>query len=308
MKNDKEEKQPTPPLSEEEGKKLCSVSVLARVRWRYRPDSFVIAPAEVKAGDHLLVTSEELGKEVVSVVKTAPLSLELTTSESFIDSFDREARLATAEEISTFEDNKKLESEIFKRTQLESDKASLNMKVLGAYVSLAKTKVFIIYTADGRVDFRNLLRILNFAFMIHIEFRQLFPRDAAKLIGGIGVCGLPICCRTFLTSFSSITINLARNQLLPLSIPKISGQCGRLMCCLSYENALYTELRTKFPKIGAVAKVGSRLFKVVSLNVLTDMIVSTDGHEYQNYTAEEWSKLPVASKVDFNAQNEMERR
>ena len=123
------------------------------------------------------------------------------------------------------------------------------------------------FVADNRIDFRELAKKLAQKYKTRIELRQIGVRDKAKKIGGLGPCGLFLCCHTFLTDFNSVSINMAKNQFLALNPSKINGICGRLLCCLGYENNLYTELKQGFPKIGTIVETPSGAGKVSSINV-----------------------------------------
>ena len=129
--------------------------------------------------------------------------------------------------------------------------------------------ITIAYVADDRVDFRDLLKVLAARFHCRIELRQVGSRDKAKMVGGIGICGLPLCCSTFLTSMEGISINRAKNQMLSLNIPKLSGHCGKLICCLLYEDDAYTELKKGFPHIGELYSKNGLTYKVTGINVLS---------------------------------------
>ena len=128
----------------------------------------------------------------------------------------------------------------------------LDMNLIDANYTLDGSRVTITYTADARVDFRELLKILAPQLHCRIELRQIAPRDKAKMIGGLGTCGLPLCCSTFLDQFDGISISRAKNQMLTLNIPKLSGACGKLICCLLYEDDMYTEAKKDFPRLGTV--------------------------------------------------------
>ena len=128
------------------------------------------------------------------------------------------------------------------------------------------------YTSDDRVDFRELLKELAVVFKCRIELRQIGPRDKAKVIGGIGTCGLPLCCSTLLGEFNGVSINMAKNQMLAINIEKISGACGRLMCCLKYEDEIYSLEKERFPKIGSHVKYQDKDVKVTGLNVINDLV------------------------------------
>ena len=154
----------------------------------------------------------------------------------------------------------------------EVEKLGLNMTLLSCEYTLDKTKVLFTYVADDRVDFRELLKILASRLHTRIELRQIGTRDKAKSIGGIGMCGLPLCCSTFLNEFDGISINRAKNQLLSINIPKLSGHCGKLLCCLKYEDDAYTDLKKKFPEIGTKVFIDKEQFTVSGLNVISGVI------------------------------------
>lgn len=128
------------------------------------------------------------------------------------------------------------------------------------------------YTSDDRVDFRELLKELATVFRCRIELRQIGPRDKAKVVGGIGTCGLPLCCSTMLGEFNGVSINMTKNQMLAINIDKISGACGRLLCCLKYEDDIYTQEKKRFPKIGSKVKYEGNDVKVLGLNVISDLV------------------------------------
>ena len=145
----------------------------------------------------------------------------------------------------------------------------LDMYLVSAEYTLDATKVIFTYIADERVDFRELLKVLASKLHCRIELKQIGARDRAKAIGGLGPCGLPLCCSTFLSDFEGISINMAKNQLLALNIQKLSGQCGKLVCCLKYEDSLYSELRISLPKLGLRVTYKNEEFKIASMNVLS---------------------------------------
>lgn len=178
-------------------------------------------------------------------------------------------RLANQEDIDNF--NKNIENavkaeEIFISSVKEQE---LDMHLVSAEYTLDGTKIIFTYIADERVDFRELLRVLAAKLHCRIELKQIGARDRAKAIGGLGPCGLPLCCSTFLSDFEGISINMAKNQLLALNISKLSGQCGKLVCCLKYEDSIYSELRVGLPKLGQRCKYHDEEFKITSMNVLS---------------------------------------
>ena len=154
----------------------------------------------------------------------------------------------------------------------EVKNANLNMYLISCEYTLDKSKVIFSYVADERVDFRELLKALASKFHTRIELRQIGARDKAKLIGGVGLCGLPLCCSTFLNEFDGISINRAKNQMLAINIPKLSGQCGKLMCCLKYEDDAYTDLKKGFPEIGTKVFIDKVQYEVTSINVISKVI------------------------------------
>lgn len=135
------------------------------------------------------------------------------------------------------------------------------------------------YTSETRVDFRELLKELASVFKCRIELRQIGPRDKSKIVGGLGSCGLPLCCSSFLGEFDGVSINMAKNQMLAINIDKISGACGRLLCCLKYEDDTYTKEKQRFPKIGSKVKYDNKIVKVTGLNVISDLVkIEHDGN------------------------------
>lgn len=173
-------------------------------------------------------------------------------------------------------------AEALEITRKEVEKLGLPMNLIEAFYTLDGSKVTITYTSEGRVDFRDLLKILAPQLKCRIELHQIAARDKAKMIGGIGICGLPLCCATFLNQFDGISISRAKNQMLTLNIPKLSGHCGKLICCLLFEDDMYTEAKKDFPKFGTVVKIDGEEFKVDGYNILsrTVKLVSQDNLKF----------------------------
>lgn len=181
-------------------------------------------------------------------------------------------RAATADDKKHYERNKLLE-ENAKRVWVEKVKShGLVMQLIDVEYTFDNLKLIFYFTADGRVDFRELVKDLASVFHTRIELRQIGVRDEAKMIGGIGVCGRPICCKTFLNDFVQVSIKMAKEQNLSLSSSKISGTCGRLMCCLRYENEVYEQEYATFPKIDAIVEAPDGKYAVVESNFLTGKI------------------------------------
>lgn len=166
------------------------------------------------------------------------------------------------------EKNKKKSKDLIHTCTRKIDEHRLPMKLVEAEYSFDRSKIIFYFTAEGRIDFRNLVKDLANIFKARIELKQIGVRDEAKLMGGYGPCGKELCCVKFLKDFEPVTIRMAKDQNLPLNPTKISGLCGRLMCCLSYENKTYKELIKGLPKIGQEVKTPKGKGKVVSLNPL----------------------------------------
>ena len=172
----------------------------------------------------------------------------------------------------------------------------LDMHLISCEYTLDASKVIFMYTSETRVDFRQLLKELASVFKCRIELRQIGPRDKAKIVGGIGSCGLQLCCSSFLGEFDGVSINMAKNQLLAINIDKISGSCGRLLCCLKYEDETYTEEKKRFPKIGSKVKYNNKIVKVVGLNVISDLVKIDDEGNISFVNLTEVKTLPPLKK------------
>lgn len=154
----------------------------------------------------------------------------------------------------------------------EVARLGLNMTLISCEYTLDKSKVLFSYLSDDRVDFRELLKALAAKLHTRIELRQIGPRDKAKLTGGLGTCGLPLCCSTFLNEFDGISINRAKNQMLAINIPKLSGQCGKLICCLKYEDEAYLEERKKYPELGTKLIFDNKEYTITNINIVNTVI------------------------------------
>ncbi|MDY2575546.1 MAG: regulatory iron-sulfur-containing complex subunit RicT [Bacilli bacterium] len=196
-------------------------------------------------------------------------------------------RKGDSDDLKIHEINLKKAEEAIRICQKCADKQNLEMKVIASEFMFDLSKVIIYYLSENRVDFRDLLKELALEFHCRIELRQVGSRDKAKLIGGIGVCGLKLCCTTFLNEFDGISITMAKNQMLALNIPKLSGQCGKLMCCLKYENDTYSDLQNSLPRIGSKVKYKDQVYKITSMNVITQMIRLENRDEVVNVNYEE---------------------
>lgn len=178
-------------------------------------------------------------------------------------------RVATPEDLKHLEENKSKEKRALEICEKKIAEHKLEMKLVDMEYTFDNSKMLFYFIADGRVDFRALVKDLAAIFKTRIELRQIGVRDEAKMLGGLGVCGKPFCCSTFLGEFHPVTIKMAKEQGLSLSSVKISGTCGRLMCCLKYEQEAYSDLLKHTPKIGAIVNTAGGRGIVVDSNLLT---------------------------------------
>ena len=181
-------------------------------------------------------------------------------------------RIATKEDIRHLEDNHRKEKEALKICEQKVAEHGLGMKLVDVEYTFDNSKILFYFTADGRVDFRALVKDLAAVFRTRIELRQIGVRDESKMLGGLGVCGRPFCCSLFLGEFHPVSIKMAKEQGLSLSPTKISGTCGRLMCCLKYEQEAYTDLLKRTPKVGAIVKTPMGRGLVTETNLITQTL------------------------------------
>lgn len=181
-------------------------------------------------------------------------------------------RKATNGDIKEDEYNQTLEYGVVEKAKVLAVQNELEIKVLGAEYTLDRKRLLIYFESDTRVDFRNLVRDLSEIYHTRIELRQIGPRDAAKMIGGIGPCGLILCCTTFIGEFDAVSIKMAKNQNIALNPQKISGVCGKLLCCIKYEDDVYTELKLLLPDINEKVETEKGIGTVVDLNIISQKI------------------------------------
>ncbi len=181
-------------------------------------------------------------------------------------------RVATEADIKTLEENKAKEKDAFGICEKKIEAHGLEMNLVDVEYTFDRSKLLFYFTADGRVDFRELVKDLASTFKTRIELRQIGVRDESRMIGGFGICGRPFCCNTFLTDFQPVSIKMAKEQGLSLNPTKISGTCGRLMCCLKYEQDTYEHLLRVTPKVGAIVDTPEGKGKVVENNLITGML------------------------------------
>lgn len=242
---------------------------------------------EVKRDDHVIVETAR-GIEFGTVV-SAPKEVE---DDKVIQPLKPVLRIANEKDIEQEAANKLKEKEAFKICLEKIRKHELEMKLIDAEYTFDNNKVLFYFTADGRIDFRELVKDLAGVFKTRIELRQIGVRDETKTVGGIGICGRPLCCHTYLSEFIPVSIKMAKEQNLSLNPTKISGVCGRLMCCLKHEEDTYEELNRKLPGVGDYVTTADGLQgEVHSVNVLRQLVKVVvdvnDEKEIHEYKAED---------------------
>ena len=246
---------------------------------------FGIKNLELKLDDKVVVETVR-GIELGSVA-IEPISIEKYSNGLLLKPV---LRKATDTDIKLAEINQKDAVFALDICETEVKKLNLDMNLISCEYTLDKSKVLFSYLADDRVDFRELLKVLASKLHTRIELRQIGSRDKAKMIGGLGSCGLPLCCSTFLNEFDGISINRAKNQMLAINIPKLSGQCGKLICCLKYEDDCYTEERAKYPELGSRFFIDKVEYTVTSVNILSSVVKIENEDDIKFLPLEEFAK------------------
>lgn len=278
------------------------------VRFRMAGKIYFFSPGglELKAGDKVIVETArgvEFGS-VVTGIKEVP-------DDQISQPLKPVIRIATQDDVRREAKNREKEKEAFKICQEKIRKHGLEMKLIDAEYTFDNNKVLFYFTADGRIDFRELVKDLASVFRTRIELRQIGVRDETKIRGGIGICGRPLCCHTYLTEFAPVSIKMAKEQNLSLNPTKISGVCGRLMCCLTNEEETYEELNSHLPSIGDYVTTPEKLKgEVQSVNVLRQtvkVIVSLDNDEKEvrDYKVDELRFKPRRRKNNRVSKEEM---
>ncbi len=222
---------------------------------------------EIAVGDSVIVETArglEFGTVTMGVTEIR--------DEEIVQPLKKIIRIADEDDLKRHEENEKKKVKALKLCQEKIDKHGLEMKLIDVEYTFDNNKIIFYFTADGRVDFRELVKDLASVFKMRIELRQIGVRDEAKMLGGIGSCGKSLCCSTWLSDFEPVSIKMAKVQNLSLNPTKISGICGRLMCCLKYENDVYMELRKGMPDNGEKIKTKDGIGKVVETNILENKI------------------------------------
>lgn len=259
------------------------------VRFRTAGKIYFFSPLDldIHTGDHVIVETAR-GVEYGTVV-IAPKEIE---EDRVIQLLKPVIRAATLEDDAVEAENKKKEKEAFKICLEKIKKHGLQMKLIDSEYTFDNNKLLFYFTADGRIDFRELVKDLASVFKTRIELRQIGVRDETKIMGGIGICGRPLCCHTYLADFAPVSIKMAKEQNLSLNPTKISGVCGRLMCCLKNEEETYEELNSHLPNVGDFVTTPEGLKgEVSSVSVLRQLVkvivTNNDEKEIREYKVEE---------------------
>lgn len=274
------------------------------VRFRQAGKIYNFDPAElnIKRGDHVIVETAR-GVEYGLVVS----NIKEESEENVIMPLKPVIRIATEEDDKRAQDNLEKEKKAFKLCKEKIAKHGLEMKLIDAEYTFDNNKVLFYFTADGRIDFRELVKDLAAVFKTRIELRQVGVRDESKMLGGIGMCGRPLCCNTYLSEFVPVSIKMAKEQNLSLNPTKISGICGRLMCCLKNEQEAYEHLNSNLPDVGEIVRTFDG-FKgeVTSVNVLRQrvkiVVEQNDEREIKEYAINELKFKPKKKKFDLAAE------
>lgn len=255
----------------------------------------------IQAGQHVIVETAR-GIEFGNVV----IGNREVEDSKVIQPLKSVIRLATPADQETEKNNKLKEKDAFKICLEKIKKHNLQMKLIDAEYTFDNNKVLFYFTADGRIDFRELVKDLAAVFKTRIELRQIGVRDETKIVGGIGICGRPLCCHSYLAEFIPVSIKMAKEQNLSLNPTKISGVCGRLMCCLKNEEETYEDLNSKLPNIGDYVTTDDGLKgEVHSVSVLRQLVkvvvvVNKDEKEIREYKVSQLRFKPKRRKEKVN--------
>lgn len=228
----------------------------------FDPDSL-----DIKQGDPVIVETArgiEFGEAVVGMKEVH--------EEDIVAPLKKVLRIANEEDKIKNEDNKAKEKEAFQICLEKIGQHGLPMKLIDVEYTFDNSKIIFYFVADGRIDFRELVKDLASIFRTRIELRQIGVRDESKMVGGLGPCGRSLCCSTFLGDFEPVSIKMAKEQNLSLNPTKISGVCGRLMCCLNYEQSTYEQIRKQMPTVGSVVKTQDGIGEVVENSILLESV------------------------------------
>lgn len=263
-------------------KKVVGISFkdVGKVYW-FDPLNYVL-----NKGDKVVVETVrgiELGEVVDAIKEVEEKSLEHELKPIM--------KIASEKDIRKQKDNEEHAKQDFDICKNLIAKHNLEMKLLDCEYTLDKQKIIIYYTAEGRIDFRELLKDLASSFKVRIELRQIGPREGAKIIGGLGSCGRCLCCNTHIRDFGVVTMKMAKDQGMNLSSNKIAGVCGKLMCCIGYEFPLYEEAKKRVPGVGDIIDTPNcKNCKVTGVNYVTETVTVINADKYESFNASEVTK------------------
>ena len=256
----------------------------------------------LKTGDHVIVETSR-GIEYGTVV----VGRKKVTDDEIVPPLKKIIRKATPDDDKAIARNAQMEKEAFAMCQEKIRQHNLEMKLIDVEYTFDHNKVLFYFTADGRVDFRELVRDLAGVFKTRIELRQIGVRDEAKMMGGLGICGRQLCCNLFLSDFVPVSIKMAKEQNLSLNPTKISGTCGRLMCCLKHEQEVYESIAKNTPGVGSIVKTPNGKGQVTSVSplkgVVTVAIESGDSKELSDFKVED---VKILKKANIKSDEEID--
>lgn len=254
---------------------------------------------QVARGEHVIVETS-MGMEYGEVV----IANRQLPQEKIVAPLKKIIRIANKQDAKQNLENKKQEKEAFSICEKKIKEHKLDMKLMDVEFKFDKSKILFFFTADGRIDFRDLVKDLAAIYKTRIELRQVGVRDEVKRLGGNGVCGRELCCCSFLGNFDAVSIKMAKEQNVSLNPSKISGNCGRLMCCLQYEQNVYEEKLKKLPKIGAIVKTADGQGEVCGLETLKEIVKVKfkDGDEtfFKKYNS---SEVKIIKNIEKEIEN-----
>lgn len=275
------------------------------VRFKKAGKIYFFDPDEnkLKVGTHVIVETS-MGMEYGEVV----IANRQLPQEKLVAPLKKIIRVATYKDAKQNEDNKKQEKEAFKVCTKKIKEHKLDMTLLDVEFKFDKSKILFFFTAEGRIDFRDLVKDLAAIYKTRIELRQVGVRDEVKRLGGNGVCGRELCCCSFLGNFETVSIKMAKEQNVSLNPSKISGNCGRLMCCLQYEQPVYEEKLKRLPKLGAIVKTDDGQGEVCGIETLKEIVKVKfkDGEEtfFKKYNAKDIKIIKNIEKEQDNISKE----
>ncbi|MCI8273836.1 MAG: stage 0 sporulation family protein [Clostridia bacterium] len=258
---------------------------------------------EVKKGDSVIVETSQ-GEEIAEVL----IPNRMIEEEKVVAPLKKVLRLASPRDLKHAEECRKKEKEAFEVCNKKIKEHKLEMTLTDVEYKFDNSKILFYFTADGRVDFRELVRDLASIYKTRIELRQIGVRDEVKRIGGNGVCGRELCCCSFLSDFETVSIKMAKEQNISLNPSKISGNCGRLMCCLKYEQEVYEEKLKRLPNIGAIVKTPDGKGEIDSIETLKEVVRvkfrDGDIFKYKKYDAKDITVIKDVVKEKTNTEED----